>query len=242
MRLVSLVPSLVLCGLFCVICTDISAQSQAEPRVEPLEITPSGAAYLQSLRFRGIEANVAYYDPTRPAPALETTAEPPRQSDRSGPSGDQVQVIDLIISIAIISGVIAVVYFFGGQMGLSLGGAVKNAERDENGRAMPINAFGSTLPKRLQDILEMQDRRAALMALAQYALARVITANGLRLQRSWTVRDALRRIPHEQSHLAQLRALVLAAEGVHFGARDVTEDDFNVHVKATQPLLREPAP
>ena len=77
------------------------------------------------------------------------------------------------------------------------------------------------------------------MALAQYALARVVTANGLRLQKSWTVRDALRRLPADQSYLAQLRALVLAAEGVHFGGRDVTDDEFTAHLNATRPLLAE---
>ena len=104
---------------------------------------------------------------------------------------------------------------------------------------MPDMAFGKTLPKTLQEIIANPDRRAALMALAQYALARVVTSNGLRLQRSWTVRDALRRLPSEQSYLSQLRALVLAAERVHFGGRDVTEDEFKAHLNATQPLLTE---
>ncbi len=235
MRLLILVSTLF---LFVALPFDSLAQS-SEAQVEPLEVTPSGQAYIESLRFRGIEADVAYYDPTRPAPELETTAEPDRRINREGPDREEINLIEFLIAIGVIVGVGTILYLFGGQMGLSIGSAISNPERDGDGRSMPATAFGADLPQRLQDILAIKDRRAALMALAQYALARVVTANGLRLQRSWTVRDALRRLPGSQSHLAQLRVLVLAAERVHFGGRDVSEDEFNAHVSATRPLLTE---
>lgn len=233
-----LFPVLVL--LLSVLPTATLPQSGDATEVEPLQATASGEAYLQSLRYRGIDTDVRYFDPTRPVPPLETTAEPPRPERDSPDVSQEVDIATVVISLAVILAVFVLLYFYGGQLGLSLGSAVSNPERDGGERlAMPDSAFGVALPKSLQDILSQGDRRAALMALAQYALARVVTANGLRLQKSWTVRDALRRLPADQSYLAQLRALVLAAEGVHFGGRDVTDDEFTAHLNATRPLLAE---
>ena len=39
---------------------------------EPVEIGPSGEAYLETLRFRRIDTDVSYFDPRGPAPELKT--------------------------------------------------------------------------------------------------------------------------------------------------------------------------
>ena len=58
------------------------------------------------------------------------------------------------------------------------------------------------------------------------------------MQQSWTLRDALRRLPGGQAHLAALRDLVALSERVQFGDRDVSEEEFAAHVAAIDPLLR----
>ncbi|MFM7336171.1 MAG: DUF4129 domain-containing protein, partial [Tabrizicola sp.] len=60
------------------------------------------------------------------------------------------------------------------------------------------------------------------------------------LQSSWTMRDTLRHIPKGQAHLDALRSLVMAAERVLFGNREVAEDEFQAHVAAVRPLISGP--
>ena len=89
----------------------------------------------------------------------------------------------------------------------------------------------------LDQILRMRDRRQALVQLARNALTATVAANGILMQRSWTARDALQRIPETQTHLAALRALVLSSERVQYGDREVSEDDFRTHVDNCRQLL-----
>ena len=91
-------------------------------------------------------------------------------------------------------------------------------------------------PANLQAILRMTDRREALVALSQFLLNRVVAAQGVLLQRSWTARDAMRRVPRDFDHRAALYDLVLASERVHFGGRDVTEEEFRAHLDRLRPL------
>ena len=74
------------------------------------------------------------------------------------------------------------------------------------------------------------------MALSHHLIAKVITAQGVLLQRSWTARDAMRRIPRDFDHREALQNLVLDSERVQFGGRDVSEDEFRAHVDALRPL------
>lgn len=209
-------------------------------RPEPLELSDSGRDYLKSLRFRGIDPTVAYYDPTRPPPPLETSARPNERRSSEPGAGREIDIPSVITSAIIILIAIYLFVAYGGRFGLSLAKAVSNPIRDGDGaEVLPESAFGQTLSRSLRDIVANPDRRAALVALAQHALARVVTKNGLRIQKSWTVRDALHRLPVDQSHMPQLRALVFAAERVHFGGRDVSEEEFNAHLAATRPLLTE---
>ena len=89
----------------------------------------------------------------------------------------------------------------------------------------------------LTAILQTSDRQRALVMLAQTALVRTVAANGVLLQPSWTMRDALRHIPAEQTHLEALRSLVATGERVLFGNREVSEVEFQAHVAGIRPLM-----
>lgn len=208
---------------------------------ETLEIGPSGEAYLATLA-RGIDTNVAYFDPTRAAPELSTDVQPQREAREPFRVADfdiarwQVNLVVALILIALIvfvaknAGSISIL---SRRVGDADSASAANAPARPHGRP--------ELPKSLSTILANTNRREAIVQLARAVLARVANANGLLLQRSWTARDTLRRIPNEQSHLAAIRDLVLTSERVQFGGYPISEDEFKAHVDAAGPLFVEGA-
>ena len=221
--------------------------------LDPLEMRPSGEAYQQAIRFRGIDTDVVYFDPTRPPPELETEETPPEPQARQTPSQpgtretsrsrftldeDTARLLVIVILSLAIMGIAYLVARYGGLLQASFSREPDNAEAENgNGQA----ATGETeepLPASLEAILAMRDRREALVALCRILLARAVAAQGVLFQRSWTDRDALRRVPQTLGHRDALRALVFASEKVQFGGRDVTEEEFNAHVTKLQPLWR----
>ena len=212
-----------------------SAQTATE---NPLVIEEHGAAYLRAIRLSGIDADVAYFDPTRPPPPLETSQEPkapPEQRERRVWSGN-IELPALLISAAVLLAIVYVFVRFGGGISVSLGGT-GNAKRGRKDQGRKTGPLATAAPGSLNDILRIRDRREALIRLAQTALMAAVSANGVLIQRSWTARDALRHLPKNQSHIDALRNLVHASERVHFGGRDISEDEFLTHVEDIRPLL-----
>lgn len=224
-------------GVFLTVAAGAANAQEAVP--SQLQISPSGEAYLDALGYRRIETDVIYFDPSAPPPALETNQEP--QSEQSvDPSGRSDGVS--IPNIALYSVIIAVIgYFFvryGGRFSVSLRPQVANPARQRNASQSDAQATAA-IPNSLNQILNMPDRNAALIVLAQAALAKTLTSNGLLVQQSWTRREALRQLPTEQSHLAALRSLVMTSERIQFGGQAVSGDEFDAHVDDIRPLLRE---
>lgn len=204
----------------------------------PMVIGESGEAYLRAIRLRGIDANVAYFDPDRPPPPMETRQEPkPPVESGTGTRTGNVRIPALLISATVLMAIAYVFVRYGGGFAISFGPAEKEAELRRRGRTQRQVSQASAYPRSLKAILRMQDRREALVQLAQVALTTAVTSNGVLMQRSWTARDALRHLPDDQSCLGALRKLVLASERVHFGGRDISEDEFQVHVEDIRPIL-----
>lgn len=220
-----------------------SALAAQEAASQPLEIQPSGEAYLKSLGYRSIETDVAYFDPTKALPALDTRAEPaspPKPGDVPAGLPTTIRTLTIILAVALLIGIMLVVLQFGGNLSLSLQSDASNPARERRQRGLhPLAEAGP--PADLQAVLVTADRRRALVMLVQAALARTVSANGVLLQPSWTMRDALRHIPKAQAHLDALRQLVHAAEGVLFGNRAVSEPEFQAHIAAIRPLMSGPA-
>ena len=204
-----------------------------------MELGDSGEAYLKALRLRRIDTDVRYFDPTRPAPDLETEVAPPKpDSDDGNRNGARLQ---LGIPAALV--LLAVLFLFlryGGGLSVSLGREGDNARRGK--RAGAVAAPADAAPSSLTAILAMADRRAALVTLAGTALSRAVDAHGLLFQSSWTGRDVLRHLPRTTTQWDDLRTLVLASERVHFGGRDVSEEEFRAHVTRIRPLFEGGAP
>jgi len=203
------------------------------------EVSPSGEAYLDSLRYRRIDTDVAYFDPTAPPPELKTTEEPPKERDRSGTFRTmswEGRFSYALFSALVIAGIAYLFYRFGGRFSVSLRPQLSNPSvKKRTGEALVEG--GLRLPDNLRQILNMPDRNAALVLLAQTALEKSAAFHGLLVQQSWTWRDALRRLPRDQKEMPALRELVLASERVQFGGRNVSEDEFGRHVEQIKPLL-----
>jgi hypothetical protein len=221
---------------FLLILSGTLLPSHAQEAVqEPLEIGDSGNEYLRAIRLRGIDTDVTYFDPSAPAPKLDTAQEPPK------PAADKPQVTfeDRWIPGLIVGGVLLVVAYlflrFGGRLTVSLGRDADNPDSTRPKIRGQAPVWAEKLAP-LDEILRMEDRRRALVLLTQKVLATAIAANGILMQRSWTARDALRQLPESQAR-DLLRKLVTMAERVQFGGRDVSEDEFNDHVANCRYLL-----
>ncbi len=235
--LVGLVPLMLIASL-------VPAWAQEAVRA-PVEIGASGDAYLKALRFRRIDTDVTYFDPAGPAPDLKTRQQPDAGTGQTSDDGslsvrkepsDTARWIVGMVTAAILAAIAYGVYRFGGGMTVSLGREARNVVRDRPGRRTEAPDWAEKTGT-LEDILHMKDRRQALVLLMRKVLAATVAVNGILMQRSWTARDALRHLPPGQRCLDQLRDLVLASERVHFGGRDVTEQEFRAHVDQCRPLL-----
>jgi hypothetical protein len=202
--------------------------------VEPTEIQESGEDYLRSIRVRRIDADVSYFDPSAPPPELTTRQEPEPAPDNEG-RRIEIDLPSALISTAILIGIIYAFFRFGGGISVSLRSDAENARRDRVGAVSLLDDDGT--PIELKGILGLKDRRIALILLAQKALSVAVAANGVLFQRSWTARDALRRVQGQPDQVAALKALVLDSERVQFGGRDISEEDFQAHLANVRPLI-----
>ncbi|WP_168769136.1 DUF4129 domain-containing protein [Yoonia maricola] len=207
------------------------------------ELTEAGEAYLDAVSRQRIDSDVVYFDPTAEAPALTTQEQLAalEEPDRGSPNLNaprQAWPYGLVAAIILIA-IILVFARFGGNMGIMLQPSSDNPHAARRGPRHARTSAADIQPRNLSEITGMADRRTALVALAQNALRKAVTANGLLLRQSWTDREALRRLPADQRHLTALRELIRASERVQFGGRDVTEPEFAHHVTQITPLFRE---
>jgi len=212
--------------------------------LDDAEVRASGEAYVNAIRFRGIDRRVVYYDPSSPAPPLETNQAlvSDRDKDIEGPAGrltlEGVRVSSLVIASVILLGVVYLFVVFGGRLPVSF---LRNpgADGKEDRRRQSENGADDHKPLAINAVLKMTDRRAALVALCKTLLARAVSAEGVLLQDSWTDRDALRCVPRSFAQRDALQSLVFASERVQFGGRDVTEDEFRGHLDRLRPMLTQ---
>lgn len=202
-----------------------------------MEVTQSGRDYLASTRLRRIDSDVVYFDPTAGPPEFDAREEPPKppEPDKPWEIGD-IDGPATIITLAIMAAILLVVWRYGGSAGLVLrrdaGSAARAARRGGDG----LDDTQLAHPD-LAAILRNPDRQAALISMAQLLVARAVEANGLLLQRSWTVRDVIRRLPREKPYVAELRDLVLIGERVHFRDQAVSEAEFEGYSARAKPVL-----
>ena len=229
-------------AFFAVLMTAGAAMSQ-QAALDGLDTRPSGEAYAAAIRFRGIESTVGYFDPTQPPPPLETRETPDRDQDGDNrvlqpglDFGFQFGRETFVVLTSLI--LLGVAYLFsrhGGRLSVSLARKPNDTANAANQRRADRTQKEVPLPDSLEAIAAISDRQTALVALCKSLLARVVTAQGVLLQRSWTDRDTLRRVPASFAHHETLQDLVFASERVQFGGREVSEAEFRAHLDQARP-------
>lgn len=227
-------------GLAWAIFTSPGVAQVAAPLEQP-ELTQSGQAYVRSIRFSGVDTEVTYFDPGAAPPDLEADVEPPEETgaEASG-SGELIPPVFGWVAAIILAAVIFLFVRFGGGISLSLRNAAENSATLQR-TGMPDAETSERLPASFDAILDMPDRRTAIVELARRVLSDVMTREGTLQQKSWTARDALRRVKLPTEDMQPLRSLVLASERVQFGDRAISEDEFQTHLGAIQPLISRAA-
>lgn len=226
---------LVVLLVYFIVCAISPARAQ-ETAVSPPEITASGQDYLKAVRYRGIDTDVVYFDPTKPAPPLDTRFTPqPNTQDSSQTTLDQQWTVAIIAGLALIC-VIAFAYFGAGRTSVSFRKASDNARR-QTGKSDPDQPDTNNALPDLDAILKQANRDLAVISLARLALARCLSANEVLFKRSWTHREALRSLPQTLWYIPDLRALVLESERVNFGHRSISETEFNDLLDRIRPVL-----
>ena len=205
----------------------VNGVQAAEAVREPMELSESGRAYLEAISGRGIVSDVRYYDPFAPAPELKISDGPTEKPKAEQDSGFSFQLVVVLIFAALLAGVVYAATKFGGARIVSFARAPASGRR----RRAPGDGETAGWPDTADnldvgEIGKISDRRAALMLLAQRALGKAAEANGLRIARSWTVRDVLRHLPTDWPHLAAMHRIASAYEITHFGGRAVSEEAF----------------
>ena len=197
--------------------------------------------YQSTLRLKRVQSDVKYYDPNGPKPDLQTTEKPKppevqERRERSG--GSEFDPTTALIAGGVLFVILFLFYKFGGAGSLVLRSDVENAKRAKAGGKRQ-SASAPVDMQSFDGILRNPDRQQALISLAQLLIYKAVSANDLLLQRSWTARDVLRRMPKDSRYLPELSALVLKGELVHFGERDVSEEEFADFAARAKPLLQE---
>lgn len=192
------------------------------------------AAYLESVRGRGLHTEIDYLDPSAPLPPIDGVALP-RPDDRSGASAlrrDWALFMGILLLVLLV-----LVGRYGRGITVTLGPAARDARRvaPADSPACPPVA---TEPEAFLRLIEATpDRRSALILLMSRTLERAAEINNQRLARAQTAREALRALPQHWPHIAALRGLVAEAEIVRFGGHTLSEERWRVCVESARPIL-----
>jgi hypothetical protein len=215
------------------------AQSNSATTIDP-QIHETGQAY-RDATGSSAQTEVRYYDPDGPAPvlSLDQKFEPEEADEVESTSSERV---DISAPFALIAFLVLVIIVFiiaktVGTPSITFQTSGDSADKPDQ-RTTKTNAPNPEFTGGLNAIRGIADRRIALTLLASAALMQAADANKFRISRSWTLRDALSRVPSNWTHRHALAELTRAAEFAHFGGREVPEDVFQAHFDASQPIFR----
>ena len=207
---------------------------------------PADPGYQQAIRFSRLQSELVYIDrldgpiPMDGLPLRRPSDATEGESDSGAELFEASQVVSRV-ALAIL-GLFLLVVLFKNRRGLMymLGRAPRAPAGAEAGPDM------STLQDLqyedhmalIERLRAMPDREQALVALIEASLASAANQNRMRLGRSETARDLLRRLPGSWPHITGLRRLVITEELVQFGGRPLREATFEDCLRRALPILR----
>lgn len=207
---------------------------------------PPDPAYEQAIRFSRLQSDLVYIDrldgpiPLEGLPLGSGAEAPPGENDGGTELFEASQVISRV-ALGILALFLAVT-LIKSRRGLMhrLGRSpVDGAGAGAGSEAPAIPDLPAENHMELIERLRaMKDREQALVALIEAALATAANQNRLRLGRSETARELLRRLPGSWPHITGLRRLVMTEELVQFGGRPLAETTFEDCLRRALPILR----
>ncbi|MEP1610763.1 MAG: DUF4129 domain-containing protein [Roseobacter sp.] len=231
-----------LCFFISILVLGLTQTAHAQhAELDAQEVRSSSQAYAKAIRFRRIDRDVLYFDPTQPPPPLETGQFVPRISPQEADQKDTDLTITggrtviLLIASSIFLGVTYLVVVYGGRVSFSFAANPTN-ETTRTRHPETTSRLDARSPFSVEAALQMNNRRQALVVLCKCLLARVMAQEGVLQQDSWTDRDTLQRVPQKLAQREALQTLVYASEKVQFGGRDVSEEEFDEHVARLRTL------
>ena len=221
----------ILVGL-CLTVGAVGAQAQGQdadgtpPRITGFDLETSDA-YGAVTRFSRLQRDLIYIDrltgeiPMDGAPPYE----PPETETAEAPSETPVNVSRALLILALIAVVVLVV---------TRGGLLRDLRAPRNPqRIRQTSADTSAAPGAqpevglLARLRHAADPEAAIVELIEALLPAAAQQNDMRVGRSETARDLLRRLPRSWPHLRDLRMIVMAEELVQFGGRPLARDTWD---------------
>lgn len=208
-----------------------------------LPVTPN-SEYQAAIRFRNIQSEMFHVDrgfdgvdmDQMPGPAIEAEAQD--DAPRSVPDR-LVENLNLLF-LAALAGVIGfLAYKYGGRArdGFARGDNGKRAARRTPQTEEQRQIKRARTQELIARLLDMEDREAAMVELIHHVLDAAAVQHELRLGRSETARDFLRRLPQDWHHLADMRRIVIAEELVQFGGRPLITRTFEDCLRRATPIL-----
>ena len=224
----------------CLLGAGPSAVAQ-ESRITAHDIAKS-ETYDEAQGFSRLQTDLIYIDqlegeiPMDGAPRYQ----PPEEPDLAIDDGREVEVTNQVLLGLILAVALWLLWKFGRPMlerfGLIAPGIKRKAE---NGGQVVTVEVPKADPDLIARLKAMEDREEALVALVQAVLPVAAASNGLRLTRSETARELLRRLPGAWPHMADLRRIVMTEELVQFGGRPLEEQSFLDCLTRAVPILQD---
>jgi len=182
-----------------------------------------------------VDTSISYVDETSedflttdrtPAPQVQRTR-------RTGTQGPNVFVIVGLFAVALF-----LLLKFGGAGALLRADPKSGSKPKKRAKGWGLTASEAPAGDILSQIRAMTDRRAALILLLRYCLLQAADETDTMFKRADTEREALSRLPDTWRHRDKLRHILMQTELVHYGGRDIADDDYETALSHGSTILR----
>lgn len=198
-------------------------------------------AYDRRVMFNRLQTELVYIDRLDGEIPLDGKAPPASQEDDNAPTelSDAFRLaMRIALAIAVVT-FLVLLYRNRGWLAERFDG-LQPGQRPRSKPATRQSSDDTLDPALIARLRAMTDRRAALVELLREALRAAAEQNGMRMGRSETARELLRRLPRGWHHLPALRSIVMAEELVQFGGRPLADATFETCLTQATPILSAP--
>lgn len=195
-------------------------------------------AYDRRVMLNRLQTELVYIDRLDGEIPLDGKAPPaPREErDESREISDALRFAMRIALAIVVVTILVVIYRNAGWLAELFGG-LQSGQRTRKRAGTPALDDLPPDPELIKRLRAMTDRRAALVELLRATLRAAADQNDMRLGRSETARELLRRLPRGWPHLSALRSIVMAEELVQFGGRPLADATFETCLAQARPIL-----